>query len=335
MSSFTVTATTSGVGRMALAVTVLTGAAETQPGSTGADGAASLSITPAASGSIVYGAAMDVAGNWPATPVGSATFIANSVDSTREFALLRSADVTVADTPVTLGMDIGGSTVPAIALCEILASGTLAEDASSPAPVPGNVNNDSFFGTSRSTAAFDPPPGSLLVVMAASSGGAGGDSTITITDTSGLGLTWVDQVHLGDFDSPVSVAVFTAQMPGGDPPLVSSQTLTLTANTETHLESTDTRYNLIEIENQDPSAVVWVACDGTTATVAGDGCLAVLPGETLGFGNLLALGNAGVPGEVPGDGWTAQQFVVDPAVGYLTYISLISSGTPSVTVTVC
>jgi hypothetical protein len=333
MSDFTVTATTDGTGgRMALAVTVLTGAAETQPGSTGTDSAASLSITPAASGSIVYGAAMDVAGNWPATPVGSATFIANSVDSTREFALFRSADVTVADTPVTLGMDIGGSTVPVIALCEILASGTLAEDASSPAPVPGNVNNDSFFGTSRSTEAFDPPPGSLLVVMAASSDT--NSSGISVSDTSGLGLTWIQQAHLGGMSNPSKAAVYTAQMPGGDPPLASTQTLTLTASTETHLASTDTRYNLIVIENQDPSAVVWVACDGTTAIVAGDGCLAVLPGETAGFGNLLALGNAGVPGEVPPDGWTAQQYVV-PDAGYLTYVSLISSGTPEITVTVC
>jgi hypothetical protein len=167
-----------------------------------------------------------------------------------------------------------------------------------------------------------------------------GTPAVSISDSSGLGLEWVDLASLGPPVTGRTAGIWAAYIPGGDDgggddggdSLAAEQTLTLTANTETHLASTTIRYSQIVVENNgtDP---VFVCCDGGTATVGGDGCLAVPPGEELGFGNLLQLGNANVPGGPVPDGWTAQQYV-EPDAGYMTYVSLICAADASVAVTV-
>jgi hypothetical protein len=70
-----------------------------------------------------------------------------------------------------------------IALAEILAAGTLAEDASTPAPVWTPA------AELVTTAAFTPPPGALLVAIAAANTTGGGDDTIAVSNT-GPALAW-------------------------------------------------------------------------------------------------------------------------------------------------
>ena len=189
--SFTVTATaTTGTAQQPMAMTlkVVTGAAATQNGATvgtsGAISPPSASITPDASGSLIFGAEIAVVST-VYTPLASTTFYTNHYNGTSEsFGSFVSSATTTASSPVTIGGSAPtGSPAGGIALAEILASGTLAVDSSSP-PDTGFVDADT-----ATTAAFTPPGGSLLVLMLSSNGG-GGVSGFTITDTSGLGLAW-------------------------------------------------------------------------------------------------------------------------------------------------
>lgn len=110
-----------------------------------------------------------------------------------------------------------------------------------------------------------------------------------------------------------------------------SQNVTLAASTEQHVTWNEW-FEFIAITNLGTTAV-WVCTDGSTATVGETGADVVLPGAVATFPNRQPLPNADVPGTVyssgPGIGWQAQK-------GYagtnLTYVSLISSGTPQVVV---
>src|SRR5262249_56133000 len=91
---------------------------------------------------------------------------------------------------VTGGATARGFTVPSadngpFAQLEILAAGTLAEDASGPAGA------STTSAATVTTASFTPPPGSLLVAMTGTNGGAG-VVTMTISDSSGL--AWAEKV---------------------------------------------------------------------------------------------------------------------------------------------
>ncbi len=100
----------------------------------------------------------------------------------------------------------------------------------------------------------------------------------------------------------------------------------LTANTEAH-NGWGAFYETIVVENLDASAVVWIATDGSAATVGGADLDAVGPGETAVFSNrqpkLKAITSA------PGS--TAQE-MLDPASGSLTFVSVISSGAVEIVV---
>jgi hypothetical protein len=92
------------------------------------------------------------------------------------------------------------------AMAEILTAGTLAEDASAPAVAyaPGV--------TAVTTASFTPPAGALLVALISSSANASG-LAITMSDTSGLGLTWTELVKENASSGYAGIQV--AQLSGG------------------------------------------------------------------------------------------------------------------------
>jgi hypothetical protein len=249
--SFTVTATGSNssggvyIFGVALQVLVLTGASSVQPGAAAenagfVDGN-NLSITPQASGSVVYGA---VAQYVSPTPYDSnTTFLTGSPWSSSGDsvygAFFRSTSTTTASTPVTLGAPAHSGSADSV-LCEILASGTISEDASSPPLVV--YSGSAELSVAISTASFSPPPDCLLLAFAfADDSGDNTNTSAAITDSSGLGLNWVQQVPVEYYDGQLSV--WTAVMSSADPTLAASQTIVLTADTEVHLTSADTRYN--------------------------------------------------------------------------------------------
>lgn len=133
------------------------------------------------------------------------------------------------------------------------------------------------------------------------------------------------------------------------PSIAVSQTVTLVANAEQHVTSNHI-YATIVVDNSGDAAgtitgfEVYVCTDGGTAGVAGAHCEMVPYGQTRVFSNLQPLPNSNVVGSaakysagVDGSfsqseavGWTAQ-------TGYTvtngTFCSVVSAGTPNVTIT--
>jgi hypothetical protein len=214
--SLTVTATRSGAGisgGMALAVKAVTGAAVTQNGAVAASETVTvpqLAITPAGNGSWVYGALLNGDAATAYTANGATTFGQNAADSTSgaTYGAFRSTGTTTAATPVTLGGSAPseGSGYIYIALAEILAAGTLAEDSSSPAAL------SSSSASSLTTASFSPPAGALLVAMTSSDWSGSGSVTFTV---SGGGYTWVQLSGTGTVGL---ASVWVAQVPSVPPP---------------------------------------------------------------------------------------------------------------------
>ena len=231
--AFTVTATPGGAQfsrGVDLLVRVLTNATETGGASTGgrntAAGTPGGSLTPNFSSSFV---AFAIAAD------GASTMSAAAASNTYDFTPGTHTDTWVSahghytgtvtsGTPLTFG---AGSTPASAdhenwAAYEIPASGgTITVDGSSPAGVFGDIL------TSATTASFSPPAGAVLVAMAAAGGtGVAGALTCTITDTSGLGMTWTQRVVSSTNDGFQPCFVFTATVPTaapdkamGNPPL--------------------------------------------------------------------------------------------------------------------
>ncbi len=206
--AFTVTATEGGstANGIAIVLKVLTGAAVSQPGAINsiASTTPSLSITPANNNSWIYGSILGLTGTYTAN--GSTTSFQNIGGAGLQFIQCRSTNMTTAGTPQTIGYTVSGGNSISMCLCEINATGVLAEDASSP-PAAGFATSNTI-----TTASFTPPAGSLLVLMAATNGG-GGTTSVIISDTSGLGLNWVQQVSQANAGSGYS-GIWTAQVPG-------------------------------------------------------------------------------------------------------------------------
>ena len=225
-TSLAVTAAQSGTGTsdgIALTVKVVTGASGSPIGATAESAAVTtpeLAITPSGTGSWVYGALVDASSAATFTAAANTTFTQNqywSADATT-FATFRGTGTTTASTPVTLGATAPAGTAGqfAIALLEIKTSGTLAEDASSPAAAYTTT------ATAVSTASFAPPPGSLLVAMVSSDDAGTANQSMTMGVSDSSGLTWTRQVTAsftsGSGTSQVAT-VWTAVAPsssGGD-----------------------------------------------------------------------------------------------------------------------
>lgn len=222
----TVTVTPPGNPLLAVTVLALTGAAASQPGSVVRYGGISAPLTPTGTGSIVIGMMYEVsgigfAGEWY-SPLPSTSFLNDAWSSTTthgEAVSFISASPTTAGVPVTLGAapQSGTEYEPGVILAEILsAAGALAVDPSSPPPLPGpSPQNDNLVHvTGLTTDAFSPPDGALLAVMAVMQG----SGSLSVSDSSGLGLSWVQQEFFaGSPDIPTNGGIWTAQLPAPPP----------------------------------------------------------------------------------------------------------------------
>lgn len=188
-----------------LNVVALTGAAASPIGTTGtATGVTGhVSITPAASGSWIYGAVDDSNTDTTLTPESGDTFSVTLQDTynAAAYGTFRSTATTTSGTPVVMGTT-SALTGGGVAAVEIKAAGTLAEW--------GSQYCGTETATSCQTYWFAPPVGCLLVAQLATGGGAG-VATATITDT--MGLTWTQQAlahGTGDGYSGVWTAVMVS-----------------------------------------------------------------------------------------------------------------------------
>lgn len=221
--SFTVTATqTASTGNgMALRLYVLTGTAAVQNGAAAAQsatGAHEASITTTVAGSQVYGAILN--GSVTAgTPAAGTTIDDQVADSghAKSYTTLHATAVTGTPGAITLG-ESAPSNNGGCALFEVLPNGVITVDGSSPALA------STTGAPSVTTAAFTPPSGSLLVALIAANGASTGVETVAMSDTSGLGLTWVaaSEAHAANMKY---AGVWLAQVPVYAPGAVATATL--------------------------------------------------------------------------------------------------------------
>jgi len=211
--AITVTATASGTGSkngITLTVKVVTSAAAagSQPGTVNDSATITtpqLAITPAGSSNWVYGALSEnLAGTFTAN--AATTFSANNTDATnaQKRGTFRTTSTTTGGTPVTVGATLPTTTSgdAAIALAEIKNSGTLAEDASSPASANTNA------AKTITTASFTPPSAALLVAVISANYSGSGTVSMAVSDTSGLTWTALEQIGTAGYGG-----VWVAQFP--------------------------------------------------------------------------------------------------------------------------
>lgn len=211
--SITVTATQGGGGAdigMLLRVKVLTGAqlAAAQTGATAHaedGGSDEVTFSTTTTGSIVYGA---TSGANAITPASGCTFFDQYDDTNhaQEYGTFRTTSATGTPGSVTVGDSSAGNSFDDVAAAEILAGGTISEDASSPAMVYANL-------TTVTTASFDPPQGALLVAMIGSNGQGDGSALTTMSVSDSSGLTWTPLAEAASTTSCYA-GVWIAQVPG-------------------------------------------------------------------------------------------------------------------------
>ena len=195
-----------GTPGMALTVTALSGAASAAAiasgGATttfyanGTSQAPQASITPNASGSVVYGAVTENFGvtsgsSFTANPATTFTQSIADTASTCAYGTFESAATTTAGTALTLGGEEPVNGYATAALAEILAASGNALSETATAQASGTVPGDFATTSVAQTAIFRsaPPPASLLVAMvSANSSWRNGSASVSITDSAGL--TW-------------------------------------------------------------------------------------------------------------------------------------------------
>ena len=224
MTTLTVTATQGGATQngMALRVFVLTGAAAVaaQTGAATNNQFASAttwtqSITTTA-GSNVYGTASH--GGSITDTASNSTIVDSINDATNGETYVTFKALNVTSGATSRGFTTNLATSGPFAQLEVLATGTLAEDASSPAVV------STTSAQTVTTASFTPPPGSLLVALVPSDGGTGSSTTMSVTDNLGTHLNWTEKVKnnpsSGDYagvwiaDVPAAAAGAASAQPG-------------------------------------------------------------------------------------------------------------------------
>src|SRR5215472_3655230 len=206
----TVTATQGGStsSGISMAVKVITGQSASQPGNTAGTTTTtsqSIAITPTNSGSFVYASILGVGGTWSA--LANTTNTEFNGGAGLEFCECRLTATSTGGTGVTFGYSTTGAAGISASACEINNSTGLAEDASAPAA------SGFTSATTVTSASFTPPAGSLLVVMVESNGGAAA-TTMAISDTFGLGLTWTERVKQNTAGDGYS-GIWTALVPAG------------------------------------------------------------------------------------------------------------------------
>lgn len=210
--SLTVTAAESGstFPGVLLTVKVLTGIAASPIGATAIQSSNTAatrqaSITTTQTGSQVYGAlsaaeTSTVLANSNSTLLGGQSDGPNGLDT----GACRSTSATGTPGAIVIGFQNTG-TGGGCALLEILPSGTITEDGSSPASIYSGSSS-----TTVTTASFSPPAGSLLVAMV----GADANTSTVVTVSDSSSLTWTQQA-VAQTTGALYAAVWTASVPAG------------------------------------------------------------------------------------------------------------------------
>lgn len=193
---------------LGLSVRVLTGAAAAtaQSGATFASVVGGVppqyDLTPTATGSYIYGCTVYSPATTATVDANTTSLLNYAASSVAVFAF-RGTGQTTEGVAVFYGGSAPTATGGDFVQAEILAQGTLAEDASSPAAV------DSATASTLTTASFTPPAGSLLVAMIAGIDSGFSADTSSITDTAGLAWT-----QLTEYNAAGGVAaIWAAQAP--------------------------------------------------------------------------------------------------------------------------
>lgn len=193
MTAYTVTATTSGATALpgiALDVTVITGQSLTQGGAGATNNATppQVLITPAATGSLLFGAYDNQNGSNVLTgPLATTVddFGFSDTANAIAYGFFHGASLTTASVPVTLGYTevLTGARLSAVEIVALGGGPGLAVDATTPAiptPLPASQV--------LTSASFTPPGGSLILARIA--GNWNNTTAITSTASSSPTLAW-------------------------------------------------------------------------------------------------------------------------------------------------
>jgi hypothetical protein len=210
--ALTVTATQTGdtFQGIMLSLRVLTGAAAAAAqsgGTASAPGSNQVTVTTTATGSVVLGAIADPNNETWSSPLTSTTQIAQVADATNGCTYLAFRSTLPTVVPGAAAFGYSDANTGAVTAAEILPSGTILTDASTPAVVSTDTD------ITVTTASFTPPAGSLLAaVVASDSNDSSPGIGITVSDSSGL--TW-HQLVFGQGTSFMASGVWVADAPAG------------------------------------------------------------------------------------------------------------------------
>jgi hypothetical protein len=213
--SFNVTATNGGAGSAGMAVELyaVSGQSASPIGVTATAAALSASITPGQTGSLVFGSVLGGSGTFTGLSGTTILYQNNPAAGLQSGAVVTTSPST-GGSPETVGVSSTGSAISTALLEVLTGAGSLAMFVGSAGIVGG--------GTVTVSNPISPPTGSLLVAMIQSNGGAG-VVTVSVTDNSGLGLTWTEQVKVNTSGSGYT-GIWTAVMPGTTPTTLFGQT---------------------------------------------------------------------------------------------------------------
>jgi hypothetical protein len=203
--AFTVTVqqTAAKANGMAAYLRVLTGQAASPIGNTfNSQAASNNSFTPQATSSFLIGGFLG-GGSSPVAETAS-PFLYDHV-SALIYALFEA--VATLASPSLVGLSSGPTSDDGFAVLEIKAASSLSIDA---------VNSQVLAFAAAETltsGSISPAAGSLLALAVVSNGGSG-TTTLSVSDTSGLGLTWTEQVKASG-SSKGYAGIWTAVIPGG------------------------------------------------------------------------------------------------------------------------
>jgi hypothetical protein len=219
VTAYTITATAAGGADngIEMLLQVLTGATEaggtSAQNGTSASSAATSSVTPAATSSLIVWSAYDSGtGGAAFTAAANNTLYTQGAGGFGEHYAFGHYSATVTGgTPVTAGAAGTNGDPLQWAIYEVLASGgsTPAVDASSPAVVTAPT------GLVVTTASFTPPAGAVLAALVTLDGGGSSLPTLAMSDTGGA-LTWTVRAVNTTGNSGMA-AVVTTTIPGGTP----------------------------------------------------------------------------------------------------------------------
>jgi hypothetical protein len=182
-----------------------------------------VSITTTVTGSYVVGGINNNT-NTTSFTASAGTTITDQYTNTpdgNQYAAFHTTSATGTPGATTVGSSTAFAGNYGVLAVEILASGTIAFDASAPAALGANT------GSSLTSASFTPPAGSLLVAVFTTDGGSTSQQVGSMS--SSPGLSWVEQANLSTgfaTGAGAYIGVWAAAVPAaGTPPSLPNPSL--------------------------------------------------------------------------------------------------------------